>query len=153
MEKMRPRLKKGTKETAMKGYVKTGAIVLLVFWCSFSACSSTRLTGVVYTSDKQPARDTKILVRAEPGNQATWVREDGSFELKGLEPEHVYTIIAVSEADNTEARVQRVHIEEGQNILAQNQMLILAVPITTSPSQDTSSIKNQGKGAVVPETP
>ena len=138
----------------MKSYLKAYVAILLALVCFLSACSSTRLHGVVYTSDKQPARDSRILVRAEPGNQATWVKEDGSFELKGLERDHVYTIIAVSAADNTEARAQMVHIKKkGENTLAENQMLILAVPITTPPSQDTTGIKDQGKGTVVPETP
>ena len=137
----------------MKSYLKAYVAILLALVCFLSACSSTRLHGVVYTSDKQPARDSKILVRTESGSQAAWIKEDGSFVLKGLEPKHVYTIIAVSEADNTEARVQGIFIEKGENVLAENKMLILAVPITTPPSQDTTGVKNQGKGTVIPETP
>jgi hypothetical protein len=149
---MRTRLQKVRKEEVLKDYVGAKLLVLLVFLCFLSACASTRLQGVVYTPDKERASG-KILIKAEPGGKSTWIKEDGSFILKGLEPNTVYSIMAICETDNTRARVENVYIEKGKNDLPENKMLILAIRIPTEAIQDTSKDMDKGKGKVKPEKP
>ncbi len=136
----------------MKDYARVKLTVLLLLLCFISACASTRLQGVVYTPDKERATG-KILVIAEPGGKSTWIKEDGSFILKGLEPNTVYDIIAICEKDNTRARVETVPIKKGNNELPENKMLILAVRIPTEAREDTSKIDPGSKGRPVPEPP
>jgi len=136
----------------LRDYARVKLTVLLLFLCFISACASTRLQGVVYTPDKERASG-KILIKAEPGGKSTWIKEDGSFILKGLEPNTVYNVIAICEKDNTRAQVENVYIEKGKNELPENKMLILAVRIPTEAREDTSKAKDPGKGKVRPEKP
>lgn len=137
----------------MKSYVETRVMILLLFLCLLSACAKNQLQGWVLTPEKEPAKGKKILIKADPGGKSTYVKPDGSFILKGLEPSKVYTIIAICEADNTRARVDNIYINKGKTSLPENKMLILTTHLLAPPSEDTSKIEEPGKGRTVPEHP
>jgi hypothetical protein len=151
--KMRRKLQEGRKEEALKSYVEAKAIIFLVFLSLLAGCAKTQLCGSVYTSDKEPVKGLKVQVKAEPGSKSTWVKEDGSFCLKGLKPNTAYDIIAICETDNTRARADNVHVNKGNNTVPDNKMLILAIPIPTKAHEDTSEDIKEGPGRTVPEKP
>lgn len=154
MAKMRRKLQDGRKEKALKSYVEAKVIIFLVFLSLLSGCAQTQLCGLVYTSDKEPVKGLKVQVKAEPGSKSTWVKEDGSFCLKGLKPNTAYDIIAICETDNTRAWADNIHIDKGNNTLPDNKMLILAIPIPTEAHKDTTGKEiKEGPGRTVPEKP
>ncbi len=138
----------------MRNYAKIEALVLLMWSCLVFACASTQLHGQVWTPEKEPAKNRRIVVKAEPGGKFTYVdKQNGSFVLKGLEPNTAYAITAECEEDNTRARVENVYITKGRNELQSNKMLILATDIMAPASADTSSPAEPNKGRVIPEKP
>lgn len=138
----------------MRNYAKMEALVLMLWLCLVLACASTQLQGRVWTTEKEPAKNLKIVVKAEPGGKFAYVnKQSGGFVLKGLEPNTAYAITAICEEDNTRARVENVYINKGKNELQPNKMLILATHITPPASADTSSPAEPGKGRTIPEKP
>lgn len=138
--------------------VARGCILLVTLLSLLAACSSTRLTGSVLTSEKEPAAGLEVLVTAEPGDgskgiKSTQMKPDGTFELKGLEPNTIYRVTAICEADNSRARVDNVFVTKGKNELPENKVLILAVHRPTPAIEDTSKGIESVKGKVIPENP
>lgn len=127
--------------------------VLLLALSLFSGCAVTQLHGTIYTADKEPAKNLKILVKAEPGNRSTYTRKDGSFILRGLEPNTAYSIIATCEADNTTVRVENIYIKKGKNLLPENKILILAIHKPAEPQEEPTEQINDDTGPTVPEKP
>jgi len=141
------------KEAMLKTCVVGNGIILLVLLSLLAACSSTRLSGSVLTSEKKPAAGLEVLIKAEPGGRSARMKQDGSFVLKGLEPNTIYRITAICEADNSRARVDNIYVTKGKNELPENKMLILAIHKPTKAIEDTSKGIEQGKGKVIPENP
>jgi len=138
----------------LRNYAKIEALVFMMWLCLVLACASTQLQGRVWTTEKEPAKNLRIVVKADPGGKFAYVnKQNGSFVLKGLEPNTAYAITAVCEEDNTRARVENVYINKGKNELQPNKMLILATHITPPASADTSSPPDPGKGRTIPEKP
>jgi hypothetical protein len=138
----------------LRTYAKIEALAYMLCLCLILACASTQLQGQVWTVDKEPAKNLKIVVKAEPGGKFAYVdKQNGSFLLKGLVPNTAYAITAICEEDNTKARVENVYINKGKNELQSNKMLILATHIEAPASADTSSPAEPGKGQAIPEKP
>jgi hypothetical protein len=151
-------LYRGRKEAMLKTCAVGKRIIPVMLLSLLAACSSTRLTGSVLTAEKKPAAGMEVLIKAEPGDgskgtRSTRMKPDGTFDLRGLEPNTIYRITAICEADNTRARVDNIYVTKGKNELAENKMLILAVHKPTPAIEDTSKGIESGKGKVIPENP
>ena len=142
---------KSNKEAVLKNQAEVGLAVFFLASCLLWGCAGTRLCGKVYDANQEPVTGRKIEVKAEPGNRSTWIKDDGSFVLKGLKADRVYTIIATCGADEDRARV---YIHKGKNALPEDQILQVACErISTPPAEDTLGQDEKTKGPVKPRPP